>query len=382
MPSPSELNKRILICARARETPNRPHGGQGGAGQLPNEVLEATSHPGVYLVPVPTSAMLAEAQRHHHSADDSGDARPVQLHLEFITLACQRSGDSSDTMNATNQESNGYRSDARGGVTRGTVLVPQELRSPAAVPTGRWTHVCCSYEAPTTSNANSAGNAASSERPRMQLFIDGERVAGRHTDGEAPQVLGNEMIVGRVLHHTVHETSINGRGSVDKPSLKGAIADLSWHRRPFKPGQLDVLVQCGVRSQREEHHAEVGHYCVRLVSLFQALAGTERGAKFLATSSWMFLLLQLVQVSGATAQRVTLRLFRILMVSAQPATFLSPSAAGATASSAGPDKEMNNSAGGANASGLAGSGAKRTRHRNVARAVAQRWLSSTTCAAC
>ena len=123
MPSPSELNKRILICARARETPNRPHGGQGGDGQLPNEVLEATSHPGVYLVPVPTSAMSAEAQRHHHSADDSGDARPVQLHLEFITLACQRSGDSSDTMNATNQESNGYRSDARGGVTRGTVLV-------------------------------------------------------------------------------------------------------------------------------------------------------------------------------------------------------------------------------------------------------------------
>ena len=320
-PSPAERNqqtpvdqaaaqeRRILVCARTRES-----GRAQQQGEVPNEVLETSSHPGVFLV----QQSAPQPSEHHSSA----------MLVEFVTLAVTSSaGDAdTDTVVGSNQESS-RRTDARTDAPhrgqRSTVLVTQALRSPQAVPTGRWVHVCCSYD--TSHRDESAATRESSAANMMHLFIDGQLVAERRTEGDAPHVLANEMVVGRVMHQReavgATATSPESSGTL-KPSLKGAIADLSWHRRPFQPGpgQLQLLVQCGVRSQREEHHAEVGYYCVRLVSLLQSLASTERGAKFLATSSWMFLLLQLVRVCGATAQRVTLRLFRVLMAAAQPTT--------------------------------------------------------------
>ena len=114
------------------------------------------------------------------------------------------------------------------------------------MPTGRWVHVCCSYD--TAHGDDSTATRESSAANMMHLFIDGQLVAERRTEGDAPHVLANEMVVGRVMHQReavgATATSPESSGTL-KPSLKGAIADLSWHRRPFQPGpgQLQLLVQ-------------------------------------------------------------------------------------------------------------------------------------------
>lgn len=216
--------------------------------------------------------------------------------------------------------------------------IVERLVSDCPLPTGCWTHVCCSYSVSEESVDRTCG--ASQETPRSCIPIaliafDGRAVANRAlptlaVDGKVKRRYWTQQ------NQTHGELRIGKEGgsseaSMEPPSSTGsslpnnwqtspAVCDLLWHQRAVSIEQAHQLASSRIPQQREKEQLAAECYVNRLATLAHEVAiSSPRVAAELSSSRWLALWLAIIPVVRFQAQRASLRLLRPLLCTSERA---------------------------------------------------------------